>query len=133
MRSVSKSHKKIKKLKQGRDILKKGLAKSLKLKKPINKIKDKGVADFKKFLKRINIKGTQTMKFGLNPSSNVYGPGYKGQTSFVNALSAPYFGYQEPFINASEWWYPVAGGAYQSPNMLYDVPSAGPYATPAAQ
>jgi len=41
-----------------------------------------------------------------------------GQTSFQNAVDAPYFGYSEPFINASEWWYPVAGGRYQSPDML---------------
>jgi hypothetical protein len=47
-----------------------------------------------------------------------YGPGYKASTSFQNAVSAPYFGYQEPFMNASEWWYPVADSKYQSPGML---------------
>lgn len=46
------------------------------------------------------------------------GHSFGAQTSFPNALAAPYFGYQEPFIQASEWWYPVADGAYQSPQML---------------
>lgn len=47
-----------------------------------------------------------------------YGPGFVGNTSFENAVAAPYFGYQEPFVNASEFWYPVANGQYQSPKML---------------
>ncbi len=51
--------------------------------------------------------------------------GYKGQTSFPGAVSAPYFGYQEPFQLASEWWYPVADGAYQSPDMLKNFSSFG--------
>ena len=33
------------------------------------------------------------------------GPGYAGPTSFQNGY-ASYFGGQEPFINASEFWYP---------------------------
>ncbi len=47
-----------------------------------------------------------------------YGPGYTSQTSFENAVAAPYFGAQEPFLNASSWWYPVADNQYQSPGML---------------
>lgn len=56
------------------------------------------------------------------------GPGYKGPTSFDNGY-VNYFGAPEPFVNASEWWYPnppskgeLIGGAptkYQSPNMIY--------------
>jgi hypothetical protein len=51
-------------------------------------------------------------RFGI-----VAGPGYKGQTSYSNAF-APYFGAGEPFVNASNWWYPYAGGVAQSPQML---------------
>lgn len=59
----------------------------------------------------------------------VMGPGYAGPTSFENGY-APYFGAQEPFVNASQWWYPnpSANSAnlvpknqptnYQSPGML---------------
>lgn len=56
------------------------------------------------------------------------GPGYKGATSFQNGY-VNYFGSQEPFVNASEWWYPDPGSKggmigsaktnYQSPNMIY--------------
>ncbi len=53
-----------------------------------------------------------------------FGPGFQAQTSFPNAVAAPYYGYQEPFINASEWWYPVGDGAYQSPAMLQNFASA---------
>lgn len=55
------------------------------------------------------------------------GPGYRGATSFQNGY-APYFGAPEPFINASEWFYPNPGSKgqmigtaktdYQSPNMI---------------
>ena len=57
------------------------------------------------------------------------GPGFPGATSFQNGY-APYFGGREPFVNASEFWYPnVSTGAanlvpsnqptnYQSPKML---------------
>jgi len=57
------------------------------------------------------------------------GPGFAGPTSFQNGY-APYFGGQEPFVNASEFWYPnPSAGAlklvpdnqptnYQSPMML---------------
>ena len=57
----------------------------------------------------------------------VSGPGYKGATSFQNGY-ANYFGASEPFVNASEWFYPnpgTKGGMigskptnYQSPKML---------------
>ncbi len=53
-----------------------------------------------------------------------FGPGFQAQTSFPSAVAAPYFGYEEPFINASEWWYPVGDGAYQSPAMLQNFSSA---------
>jgi hypothetical protein len=56
---------------------------------------------------------------------NLFGIGYEGQTSFPNAKAAPYFGYEEPFINASEWWYPVSNDMYQSPQMLKDFSSFG--------
>ncbi len=56
-------------------------------------------------------------RFGM-----VAGPGYKGQTSYSNAF-APYFGAAEPFVSASQWWYPYAGGVAQSPQML--MKSAG--------
>ena len=57
------------------------------------------------------------------------GQGFAGATSFQNGY-APYFGGQEPFINASEFWYanPSAGAvklvpgnqrtSYQSPEMI---------------
>ena len=55
------------------------------------------------------------------------GPGYAGATSFKNGWS-PYFGGKEPFIQASEWWYPNPGSQgqligkapthYQSPGMV---------------
>lgn len=56
------------------------------------------------------------------------GPGYPGPTSFQNGY-APYFGGKEPFINASEWYYPNPSGVpnlapnnkptyYQSPQMI---------------
>ena len=48
----------------------------------------------------------------------VAGPGFKGQTSYSNAY-APYFGSREPFVTASEWWAPKAGGVPQYPQMLY--------------
>jgi hypothetical protein len=57
----------------------------------------------------------------------VAGPGFKGQTSYSNAF-APYFGGREPFVTASEWWYPYAGGVAQSPQML--MKSAGPMKGP---
>lgn len=47
-----------------------------------------------------------------------YGPGYVGQTSFQNAVAAPYFGSPENFINPSSWWLPIANNQYQSPEML---------------
>jgi hypothetical protein len=56
---------------------------------------------------------------------NLFGLGYEAQTSFPNAKAAPYFGYEEPFINASEFWYPVSDGAYQSPQMLKNFSSFG--------
>jgi hypothetical protein len=55
------------------------------------------------------------------------GPGFQGATSFQNGYSN-YFGAPEPFVNASEWFYPNPGSSggmigsgktnYQSPNML---------------
>jgi len=59
----------------------------------------------------------------------VAGEGYEGATSFNNGYSN-YFGAKEPFVNASEWFYPNPGSAgaligqggktnYQSPNMIY--------------
>jgi hypothetical protein len=50
--------------------------------------------------------------------SSEYGPGYMGQTSFENAVAAPYFGSQENFINPPEFFLPVADNQYQSPQML---------------
>ena len=64
---------------------------------------------------------------GMGPGG--MGPGFAGPTSFQNGY-APYFGGQEPFVNASEFWYPnPSDGAmklspsnqptnYQSPGML---------------
>jgi hypothetical protein len=49
------------------------------------------------------------------------GPGFEAQTSYSNAF-APYFGASEPFVNASNWWYPYAGSAAQSPQMLMGSP-----------
>lgn len=60
----------------------------------------------------------RSRRFGI-----VAGPGYKGQTSYSNAY-APYFGSREPFVAASEWWAPLAGGIPQYPQMLYK--NAGP-------
>jgi hypothetical protein len=52
-------------------------------------------------------------RFGMKPTM---GPGFPNNNgTFPNAKAAPYFGSMEPFQNASEWWYPVAKGAYQSP------------------
>ena len=46
-------------------------------------------------------------RFGREPPN---GPGYNGLRSFSPANTyVPYFGAQVPFINASEYWYPVAG------------------------
>ena len=67
-------------------------------------------------------RSTRQRKFGSK------GPGYKGQTSFQNGY-VNYFGAPEPFVNASEWFYPNPGSKggligtkktnYQSPNMIY--------------
>ena len=54
----------------------------------------------------------------------VMGPGYAGQTSFPNVY-APYFGASEPFVNASNWWYPRPNGVAQSPQMLMKSPLPG--------
>ena len=65
----------------------------------------------------------RSRRFGI-----VAGPGFKAQTSYSNAF-APYFGNSgEPFVNASNWWYPYAGGVAQSPQMLYK--NAGPMKGP---
>jgi hypothetical protein len=61
-------------------------------------------------------RGRRSRRFGL-----VAGPGFRGQTSYSNAY-APYFGSWEPFVNASNWWYPYAGSAAQSPQMLAKGP-----------
>lgn len=61
----------------------------------------------------------RSRRFGI-----VAGPGYAGQTSYSNAY-APYFGASEPFVNASDWWYPQANGQIQSPMMLMTKPLAG--------
>ena len=63
-------------------------------------------------------KSRRSRRFGI-----VAGPGFKGQTSYSNAY-APYFGSREPFVAASEWWAPLAGGIPQYPQMLYK--NAGP-------
>jgi hypothetical protein len=65
-----------------------------------------------KIVKGEKKKMKKSRRFGM-----VAGPGYEGQTSYTNAL-APYFGTSEPFVNASNWWYPYTGGAMQSPGML---------------
>ena len=52
----------------------------------------------------------------------VKGPGFNAQTSYKNAY-APYFGSFEPYVNASNWWYPYSGNKIQSPQML--LKSAG--------
>ena len=66
---------------------------------------------------------------GAGDGTGGMGPGFGGSTSFKNGY-APYFGSQEPFVNASEFWYPnTSDGAmklspsnqptnYQSPGML---------------
>lgn len=75
-------------------------------------------------------------KYGMRSKYSRYGfgkaggIGHEGPTSFTQKVYAPYFGSQEPFLNASEWWYPNPGskGApigkgvanYQSPGMLYN-------------
>ncbi len=43
---------------------------------------------------------------------------FGSQTAFPNSVGAAYFGNMEPFNNASEWWYPVADGKYQSPELF---------------
>lgn len=69
-------------------------------------------------------------RFGMAGSGKGgMGPGYQGRTSFQNGY-VNYFGAKEPFIQATEAWYPSPGskGAlvgqggkmnYQSPNMIY--------------
>lgn len=42
-------------------------------------------------------------KFG---SSQEYGVGYTGQTSFPETFYAPYFGAKIPFQNPDSWWPP---------------------------
>jgi hypothetical protein len=66
---------------------------------------------------------------GAGDGTGGMGPGFRGATSFQNGY-APYFGGQEPFINASEFWYPNPTERavklvpdnqptnYQSPGML---------------
>ncbi len=63
-------------------------------------------------------KSRRSRRFGI-----VAGPGFKGQTSYSNAY-ANYYGDRQNFINSSNWWYPYAGKAIQSPQMLYK--NAGP-------
>ena len=66
----------------------------------------------RKLRKRKSRKSRKSRRFGM-----AAGPGYAGQTSYSNAY-APYFGTAEPYINSSNWWYPVTGGQLQSPQML---------------
>jgi hypothetical protein len=62
-------------------------------------------------------------RLGRKFGSKQMGPGYPGTGAFPNAEGAPYFGSNEAFNNASEWWYPVAGSQYQSPQMLVKLPT----------
>lgn len=64
------------------------------------------------------------LRFGSDATAT-YGPGYKGLTSFENAVAAPFYGYDTPFINASEWFYPIADGKMQSPDMLKNFSNFG--------
>ena len=64
--------------------------------------------------RRLGSRRLRSRRFG----SAEYGPGFLGQTSFENAVAAPYFGSQENFVNPSEWFLPVADNQYQSPQML---------------
>jgi hypothetical protein len=60
---------------------------------------------------------------GAGDGTGGMGAGFAGPTSFQNGY-ASYFGGQEPFINASEFWYPNANPPgnkptnYQSPRMI---------------
>jgi len=63
-------------------------------------------------------------RFSKRRFGNMYGPGYNAQTSYPNA-SAPYFGSEQPFVNASNWWYPVGNVKVQSPMMLSKTPGYG--------
>lgn len=71
------------------------------------------------------IKGILKRRFRFGSEA---GPGYSGQTSFPN-VSAPYFGYNEPFINPSEWWLPKADGMYQYNQGLTYSGSSTPVST----
>lgn len=62
--------------------------------------------------RRRSLHRRRNRRFGI-----LAGPGFKGQTSYSNPY-APYFGSQEPFVAASEWWAPVTGGVAQYPQML---------------
>jgi hypothetical protein len=62
--------------------------------------------------KKVSKRGKSRRRFGI-----VSGPGYEGATSYTNAY-APYFGTSEPYVNASDWWYPYTNGEMQSPAML---------------
>jgi len=60
--------------------------------------------------------------------SGTMGTGYIGPTSFTEKVKSDYFGSGQPFLNATEWWYPsgpapklqgAGSSRYQSPQMLY--------------
>jgi hypothetical protein len=70
-------------------------------------------------LKRRKIKGRRHSK--RRAFGKTIGPGFAGQTSYPNAY-ARYFKSNVPFVNASNWWYPYAGGKMQSPEMLMKKP-----------
>jgi hypothetical protein len=73
-----------------------------------------GPFNYKKFFERKSFgacKSKRKRGFGLGAE------GYNAQTQYPT-VSANYFGSNEPFINASPWWYPVTGGQIQSPQML---------------
>ena len=47
-----------------------------------------------------------------------YGPGYdaNSQQSYPNMLT-PYYGQSVPWVQPSNWWYPVGNGQVQAPEM----------------
>lgn len=60
--------------------------------------------------------------------SDTMGTGYIGPTSFTEKVGSDYFGSEQPFLNATEWWYPsgpapklqgTGASRYRSPQMLF--------------